>query len=161
MPRRFESEIFYKKGQCSNKAGDLIFQRKSVRDFIGDNIFLYAGSDGESHFEDLSTELSLTDFAASAPPLYLSPLTPASKFSFFGAPAGWQSDWHPSSDRNLFVVVSGEWEVTASDGETRRFACGSVLLVEDTSGKGHTSRVVGTEDSLALLMQLPQLSGET
>jgi hypothetical protein len=39
--------------------------------------------------------------------------------------------------------LSGELEVEVSDGEIRRFGPGSVILVEDTSGKGHVSRVVG------------------
>ena len=118
---------------------------------------LYTAPDGQSHFEDLDAELDLTDFAPSEPPLYLSAFSPATQFSFFGAPAGWHSDWHPSSARNLFVVFSGEWEVTAGDGETRRFGGGSVLLVEDTTGKGHTSRVISNEDSLALVVQLPNV----
>ena len=118
---------------------------------------LYANSDGESQFQDLNKELNPVEFAASAPPLYLSAFSPATQFSFFAAPVGWQSDWHPSAGRNLFVVISGEWEITAGDGETRRFGSGSVLLVEDTTGKGHTSRVIGDEDSLALLVQLPKL----
>ena len=70
------------------------------------------------------------------------------------APAGWSSDWHPSSARNLFFVLSGEWEVTASDGESRRFGVGSVLLVEDTTGKGHSSRVTSETDSLAAMVQV-------
>jgi hypothetical protein len=44
--------------------------------------------------------------------------------------------------------------VTASDGETRRFSAGSVLRVEDTIGKGHSSRVVSEMDSLAAMVQL-------
>jgi quercetin dioxygenase-like cupin family protein len=116
---------------------------------------LYADEAGESHFEDLSTELISTNFALNAPPLYLSELNDAAQYSFFGAPAGWQSDWHPSSSRNLFVVLTGEWEVSAGDGETRKFGPGSVLLVEDISGKGHTSRVSSSEDSLSVLIQLP------
>src|ERR1700687_3780033 len=110
---------------------------------------LYSDASGESHFEDVDAELNLTDFATSAPPLFLSSLNPATQFGFFGAPAGWDSDRHPSSGRNLFVVVDGEWEVTASDGETRRFSSGSILLVEDTAGKGHASRVSSEEGSLA------------
>ncbi|MCU1265934.1 MAG: hypothetical protein JWM21_2252 [Acidobacteria bacterium] len=115
---------------------------------------LYADPDGESHFQDPSRELDLVEFAPPAPPLYLSPPAAATNFSFFGAPSGWHSDWHPSAKRNLFAVITGEWEVSASDGETRRFLAGSVLLVEDTTGKGHTSRVVSNEDSLALLVLL-------
>jgi hypothetical protein len=116
---------------------------------------LYADADGESHFQDLDQELNLVQFAPPTPPLFLSDPSSAAQFSFFGARAGWQSDWHPSPSRNLFLVASGEWEVTASDGEARRFAAGSVLLVEDTNGRGHTSRVISKKDSLALLVQLP------
>ncbi|MGZ8842508.1 MAG: cupin domain-containing protein [Pyrinomonadaceae bacterium] len=115
---------------------------------------LYGTDDGESHFEDVKIDLALTDYAPGAPPLFLSTNAPATEFAFMKAPAGWSSDWHPSSARNLFFVLSGEWEVTAGDGETRRFEVGSVLLVEDTSGKGHSSRVVSETDSLAAMVQL-------
>ena len=115
---------------------------------------LYADEHGESHFEDIEIDLAATEYAPPAPPLDLSTFTPATQFGFMRAPAGWSSDWHPSPARNVFFVLSGEWEVTASDGETRRFAPGSVLLAEDTSGKGHASRVVSHADSLAVMVQL-------
>jgi hypothetical protein len=115
---------------------------------------LYSDDQGESHFEDVEIDLTLTDYAPPAPPLSLSSFTPAKQFGFMNAPAGWSSDWHPATARTIFFVLSGEWEVTASDGETRRFKDGSVLLVEDTSGKGHSSRVVGQIDSLAAMVQL-------
>ena len=115
---------------------------------------LYADESGESHFEDIEMDLTLTDYAPPAPPLSLSAFSPASQVGFMNAPAGWASDWHPSSARNLFFVISGEWEVTASDGESRRFGPGTVLLVEDTDSKGHSSRVVSEADSLAAMVQL-------
>src|SRR6266851_1483227 len=91
---------------------------------------LYSDSGGESHFQDLDIELSSIDFTASAPPLFVSCLCQATLVSFFGAPAGWISDWHSSSGRNLFSIISGQWEIAASDGEMRRFSQGDVLLVE-------------------------------
>ena len=115
---------------------------------------LYSGDAGESHFADLEIDFASTEYAPPAPPLELSSSTPATEFGFMRAPAGWASDWHPSSFRNMFVVLTGEWEVTASDGETRTFPPGSVLLVEDTTGKGHRSRVIGNTDSLAAMVQL-------
>jgi hypothetical protein len=115
---------------------------------------LYTGTDGESHFEDIEIDLPLTEYAPPAPPLGLSSFTAATQFGFMNAPAGWSSDWHPASSRNIFFVLSGEWEVTASDGESRRFLAGSVLLVEDTTGKGHSSRVVSKTESLAVMVQL-------
>ena len=115
---------------------------------------LYADAGGESHFADIEIDLASTEYAPPAPPLDLSVFTPATEFRFLRAPAGWASDWHPSPARSIFFVISGEWEVTASDGEARRFAAGSVLLAEDTIGKGHASRVVRNTDSLAVMVQL-------
>jgi mannose-6-phosphate isomerase-like protein (cupin superfamily) len=115
---------------------------------------LYTDKDGESHFEEAQTDLALTEYAPPAPPLLLSAFTPARQFGFMQAPAGWSSDWHPSSVRSMFFVLSGEGEVTASDGETRRFAVGSILLAEDTDGKGHRSKVVSDVDSLAAMLEL-------
>lgn len=115
---------------------------------------LYADDQGQSHFEDVEVSLTLTNYAPPAPPLSLSSFTRATGFAFMNAPAGWSSDWHPATARNIFFVLSGEWEVTASDGETRRFVAGSVLRVEDTTGKGHSSRVVSEIDSLAAMVQL-------
>ena len=115
---------------------------------------LYSDDDGESHFEDVEIQFASTDYAPPAPPLNLSAFTNAKEFGFMQAPAGWSSDWHPSSARTLFVVISGEWEVTASDGEAQRFITGEVLVVEDLTGKGHRSRVISDYDSLALMVQL-------
>jgi len=115
---------------------------------------LYADNTGESPFAAVAIDLVSPDYAPPPPPLELSVPTSAAQFGFMKAPAGWSSDWHPSSGRNMFMVLSGEWEVTASDGETRRFGIGSVLLVEDTSGKGHKSRVASDVESLAVMVQL-------
>jgi quercetin dioxygenase-like cupin family protein len=117
---------------------------------------LFSDELGESHFDEVEIEFASTDYVAGAAPLQLSPALDATQYSFMNAPSGWMSDWHPSSARNLFVVLSGEWEVTASDGETRRFKTGDVLLVEDTTGKGHASRVVGEYDSFAVMVKVSE-----
>src|SRR2546423_8132429 len=115
---------------------------------------LFSDEQGESHFDEVEIKFASTDYVAGAAPLKLSLPRAAVDYRFMEAPAGWTSDWHPSSARNLFVVLIGEWEVTASDGETRRFKTGDMLLVEDTTGKGHASRVVREENSVALMVQL-------
>jgi hypothetical protein len=115
---------------------------------------LYSDASGESHFEDVELDLASTDYTPSAPPLFLSDITATTQFRFMKAPAGWTSDWHTSSARTMFFVLTGEWEVTASDGESRRFSAGSGLLVEDINGRGHSSRVTTEEDSLAAMVEL-------
>lgn len=115
---------------------------------------LFADDSGESHFDDIEIEFTAADYVPSAAPLDLSAPLPASQVAFMRAPAGWTSEFHVSSARNMFVVLSGEWEVTASDGESRRFAAGSALLVEDTTGQGHSSRVVSDTESIAAVAGL-------
>jgi len=115
---------------------------------------LFADDSGESHFEDIEIDFTATDYVQSAAPLDFSATLPAAQVAFMRAPAGWASDFHVSSARNMFVVLNGEWEVTASDGESRRFAVGSALLVEDTTGKGHSSRVVSKTESVAVVVPL-------
>jgi quercetin dioxygenase-like cupin family protein len=115
---------------------------------------LFSDEQGESHFGEVEMELTSTDYVVNAAPLKLSSPSVAVNYRFMDAPAGWTSDWHPSSARNLFIVLSGEWEVTTGGGETRRFKTGDVLLAEDTTGRGHASRIVGGSNSLAVMIQL-------
>jgi hypothetical protein len=120
-----------------------------------DYLRLFADADGESHYDDVTTALTPTDFAPPAPPLNLSPFMPAARCGFLGAPAGWSGDYHPTPRRQFLFVLRGIFEGTASDGEVRRLGPGSVLLMEDTTGKGHAVRIIGDEDALAAIVQLP------
>ena len=115
---------------------------------------LYATADGESHFAEVSTDLVSTDFAPPAPPLDLSALQRATGVRFMGAAPGWVGEPHPSPRRQLFIVLTGEMEGTASDGQVRSFRAGQVLLMEDTFGKGHASRVIGDEYMLSVIVSL-------
>lgn len=115
---------------------------------------LYADSNGESHFEDVEIEMTPVAFAPPAPPVNLSAFTAATQFGFLSTPIGFFGDWHPTPKRQMFFYLSGQVEVEVSDGEVRRFGPGSVTLVEDTSGKGHTSRAVGKDEILLAVVQL-------
>ncbi len=48
-------------------------------------------------------------------------------------------DWHPAPRRQYIVNLDAGVKITASDGESRFIAAGEVILVEDTTGKGHLS----------------------
>ncbi len=115
---------------------------------------LYADRGGDSHFEDVEVSLSATGFAPPAPPIEVSAFSQARQFAFLRAPAGWFGDWHPAPARQFLVVLEGEFEVSTSDGDSRRFEAGAVLLVEDTTGKGHVTRVIGESSASAALTQL-------
>ena len=116
---------------------------------------LYSDAAGESHFDDVEVPLALVNFAPPAPPINLSALAPASQYGFMSAPPGWDGDWHPAPVRMLTIYLAGEVEVEVSDGAVRCFRPGEVTLAEDTTGKGHRSRVVGSGDAVLAMVQLP------
>jgi len=50
--------------------------------------------------------------------------------------------------------MSGSWEIEASSGAKRVFKAGDVMLAEDTTGEGHSSRVLGSEPHIFMTVPL-------
>ncbi len=115
---------------------------------------IYADENGESHFEDVEVKFKSIDFAPPAPPLDLSEFGPAESCSLLRGPESWYGDWHPAPYRQLHFYLSGEIKAETSDGEIRQFGPGSIILVEDTTGKGHRSRVAGSSETLIATVKL-------
>jgi len=80
--------------------------------------------------------------------LSVSPPLPASAAVVVRAPAGGGHPEQPEARRQLAVLLSGGLTITAT-GETRSFRPGDVLLVEDTTGPGHSS---STSDGFTALL---------
>ena len=99
---------------------------------------IYADADGESHFADL--ELS---YVRTTPGGRMTDPQPATGIVFREVARGHAPDWRPAPRRQYIVNLGAPCVITASDGEVRTIGVGEVLLVEDTTGKGHLSREVG------------------
>jgi hypothetical protein len=115
---------------------------------------IVATPDGGSRFVDDAVGLVDGDFAPPAPPLGLGPVTGARSVRFIGADVGWDSPPHPAPARQWVVMVRGSVEATTSEGEVRRFTPGMAVLLEDTTGAGHRTRVLGDEPWLAMVVVL-------
>lgn len=115
---------------------------------------VYSDVDSSSHFRDVEVSFEQLIFAPPAPAVGLSSYLPSSQFVFFKIPVGWFGDWHPAPKRQIFCCLAGQVELTATDGEKHAFAPGDIFLLEDTTGKGHQTRVVGNKDFGALITQL-------
>ncbi len=109
---------------------------------------IYAGPDGESHFEDVEVPSHPVGDAIQSEPIT------ATGVIFRQAPHADFIDWHNAPRRQFVVHLRGDTEVQASDGEIRRIPAGSVVLAEDVTGKGHTTRGL-TGDRLTLFIPLP------
>lgn len=98
---------------------------------------LYVDKNGESHFEDVEVE-----FKESTRSGRLSARLPATGIIFREVPPEYDLDWHPAPRRQYIINLDAGVQLTASDGETRRIGAGEVILVEDTSGRGHRSKAL-------------------
>jgi hypothetical protein len=117
---------------------------------------LFTDKGGGSAIIDLELPLTLGFAVPPAEPLHTAPfLDPESTF-WIGAPTNWKGDTtHPAPRRAIFVTVRGEYQVTTSDGRTQPFPAGSVLIVEDITGVGHSTKITSNEDCYVFCVGLP------
>lgn len=108
-----------------------------------DYLRIYSDADGCSHFEVKNVGLETKNYAPPAPPLNTSALAPADNSVFLELPVGWYGDWHPTPVRQWLILMSGECEFEAGDGERAICKAGDVVMLDDTSGKGHQTKVLG------------------
>ncbi len=106
-------------------------------------------AEGEDHFE-------LKDFAPPAGPLGVAPMRDAESLVFTTADADWVGDWHPTPRRQFVFMLAGAIEIEVEDGERRRFQEGDIILLEDTTGRGHDTRVVSATPALFAIVAMPE-----
>jgi hypothetical protein len=99
---------------------------------------LYTDETGESHFRDIEVEwVEERNFSK------LSARLPATGIIFRQTSGDYDLSWHPAPRRQYIINLDGGVKITASDGEAREIKAGEVILVEDTTGKGHLSQSIG------------------
>lgn len=110
---------------------------------------VYADEHGESHFED--QEIELRD---AGPIGHLSDPIPARSVIFRTNEPSYDYDWHPAPQRQFIVLLDGAIEIEVADGARRTFRGGEVLLLEDTTGRGHRTRNVEPRERRSLFIVL-------
>jgi hypothetical protein len=98
---------------------------------------LYTDAAGESHFQDVEIE-----YVETTPSGRFSARLPATGIIFREVPPTYDLDWHPAPRRQYIINLDNGVQLTASDGEARTIGAGEVILVEDTTGKGHLSKAI-------------------
>ena len=75
------------------------------------------------------------------------------------AAPGRVSDWHTAPRRQYVITLSGHGELEVAGGKKIPVGPGHIELVEDTTGKGHITRVTGTEERVTIQLPLTDQSG--
>ncbi len=114
---------------------------------------VYTGADGKSQLVEMEpTFVSFVDTEGAHGEG--TPMEAATGITIRRNPPGYFLDWHNAPRRQYTITIAGEVEIGTSDGSVRRFGPGSVLLAEDLTGQGHTTRVVGTEARYTIIVPL-------
>jgi len=95
---------------------------------------VYTGPDGESHFEKIDVDVGK--------------LQPGDGIVFRQALPGDVNEWHVAPRRQYVINLSGQSEVEIGDGTKLYLGPGDIYLADDTTGRGHISRVVGNQQRI-------------
>jgi hypothetical protein len=111
---------------------------------------VYNDSNGESHFEDVQIPLQNAGTIG-----LLSETLPANGVIFREVAPTYDYDFHTAPQRQYIILLEGSIEIETSLGEKRIFKAGEVLLVEDTTGKGHKTRNLQANKRRSIFITLP------
>jgi hypothetical protein len=102
---------------------------------------IYADEQGETHIGVL--DVAEHEAPLGPPPNPVGRMTEietVTSFVTLSVPAGTEAPSHNAPQPYICIVLSGEGEVTASDGTTLRLGPGGLIYCDDVSGKGHVTR---------------------
>ena len=96
---------------------------------------IYSDANGDSHFEDITIPLKSNGEIG-----FLSDEEPVKGIIFREVDASYDYDFHNAPQRQYIIHLDGGTEIETSLGEKKVFKTGDILLVEDTTGKGHKTK---------------------
>jgi len=110
---------------------------------------LYTGPDNQTHAEEVEAKFTSNAFKMLA-------VTGA---ELHRASPGSVADWHTAPRRQYVINLTGRAEIEVAGGKKIPIEPGHIDLVEDVTGKGHITKVTGTEERITLWLPLADQSG--
>jgi quercetin dioxygenase-like cupin family protein len=112
-------------------------------------IRVYAGADGQSHFEEIKPRYeSRGDQSESTE------LIPGTGIVIRRFEPTRSNPWHHAPGRYAVFTLSGAVDIEIGDGTVRRLGAGDILIAEDLTGQGHATREVGPEPRVSIFVPL-------
>jgi quercetin dioxygenase-like cupin family protein len=107
-------------------------------------VHLYTGPDNQTHAEEIQAPLTDGVFK----------MLPVTGAELHSSSPGLVLSWHPAPRRQYVITLSGHGEIEVADGKKIPIKPGQIDFVEDTTGKGHMTRMTGTEDRVAVWLPI-------
>jgi hypothetical protein len=113
---------------------------------------IWADEAGESHLEEVSLDITVSPVEPGVAELWVAGAIDVDRVHFVTVQAVDQKpDWHCAPRRQFVVFLDGWVRITVSDGESRTLPAGSVVMVEDLTGRGHITEHEPGERRVLLL----------
>ena len=111
----------------------------------------------------ISDKEGITSFVDVEIPLFdsgdigkLSKSFPVKEIIFRETEEDYDYDWHNAPEKQFVIMLEGGVEIKTGDGEKRVFQGGDVILVEDTTGKGHISRAFNNQKRKSVFVMVDE-----
>lgn len=114
---------------------------------------LYTGADGLTHVDQLNINFPVAGAPATVEES--EPVKATSSYVVRAAP-GFFETWHNADKRRYVITISGRAEIEVAGGQKIFAEPGRIAQAEDLTGRGHTFRVVGPDDWVALFVDFAQ-----
>jgi len=118
---------------------------------------IFVTGDGGSSMEDIEVETSPVNFVPGEPAFNVSAPDSAESVKFLRISGDWYGGWHPTPVRQFLIVLAGGFESKTTDAKSRRFETGDIVLLEDTEGRGHETRMFEGVETLVAAIELKSL----
>jgi quercetin dioxygenase-like cupin family protein len=105
---------------------------------------LYTGADNQTHSEEVEVKFPGGESNA------VSKMMQVTGAELHRAAPGRVSDWHRGPSHRYVITLSGHGELEVAGGKKIPVEPGHIELIEDTTGKGHITKVTGAEDRVTL-----------
>lgn len=119
---------------------------------------LYSDAKGVSHFKTEQLDFKPLAGPNASQSLTAHVLSGAQGATLLRLRQGSAEDWHIAPRTQYLIAVQGESEVTTGDGKTLRVKPGDVVLMDDTTGRGHKTAAVGPQDHIAMVIPVTAAS---
>ena len=115
---------------------------------------IYKDDNGVTHFKD-DKFLLFSDYHGDVKTVMRTTLQRVAGFELTRIIEGWSAEKKTAKRKHYTVILEGEMEIVASDGEKRTFKAGDIILMEDVKSDGHDVKNIGKEKLLILNIVLP------
>ena len=103
-------------------------------------IRLWTGEDNNSYFEEGVIDLNLKNNRGDV----LSSAFAAQTISFQETSEGGKYDWHNDPVRQIVITLTGTLDFVTRNNERFTINPGDILLAEDSTGTGHSWKLIGS-----------------